>query len=61
MLDKQGHMHSRPCTRPLARAHTHTHKFAIFIAFPGNNDRESASVLRYTYIGYLVPYVLYQT
>ena len=38
MLDKQGCMHARACTRPRARAHgrtrAHTHKYVIFIVFP---------------------------
>jgi hypothetical protein len=45
MLDKQGYMHARACTRPRAgerkrtlthtrtHSHTHTHKYVIFIAF----------------------------
>jgi hypothetical protein len=33
MLDKQGYIHARPCTRPRARADERTHS-QIFIAFP---------------------------
>ena len=38
MLDKQGYMHARACTRPRVRANasarTHTHEYVIVIAFP---------------------------
>jgi hypothetical protein len=62
MLDKQGYMHTRACTRPRSQApaythaHSHTDKCVIFIAFPLQQwFRERASILRYTYIACLVP------
>ena len=68
MLDKQGYMHARACTRPRAgerkrtlthtraRAHTHTHTQIcnIYCFFTATMLRERASMLRYTYIACLV-------
>ena len=40
MLDRQGYMHVRACTRSRfraqasARVHTHTHRYLVLIAFP---------------------------
>ena len=56
-LDKQGYKLLRTCTRPRVwaptqtRAHTHTDKHVIRIAFPLQQwFRQRASLLRYTYI-----------
>jgi hypothetical protein len=63
ILDKQGYMNSRVCTRERfrahartsAHAHTHSHKYVIFIAFPQQEWlRERASLLRYTHTACLV-------
>jgi hypothetical protein len=59
MLDKQGYIHVRACTRSHFRAHTltraHAHQYVIFIAFPQQQWlRERASILRYKYIICLV-------
>ena len=49
MPDKQGYMHVRACTSPRARVPTRTHCFSTATVI-----RESASVLHYAYIAYLV-------
>jgi hypothetical protein len=43
MLDKQGYMHARTCTRPCARVHARTRARArtnmlYLLCFHGNND-----------------------
>ena len=66
MLDKQGYMHARACTRPhpgYARAHTHTHKpiSNTYCSSTATMIRESASLLRYTYIvSYSFMFALHQ-
>ena len=52
MMDKQGYMHSRACTRPRARAHArkHTQISNICCFSTATIIRERASVLRHTYI-----------
>jgi hypothetical protein len=55
MLDKQGYMHTRACTRPLARVNaltralTHTQIRDIYYFSTTATNSEVASVLRYTY------------
>ena len=54
-------MHACACTRPRTymqartRKHAHTDQYEILITFPQQQwFREPASLLRYTYIAYLV-------
>jgi hypothetical protein len=59
MLDKQGYMHARACTRPRAPApahtHAHTDKYIILIAFPRQQwFRDSTSMLRCPYFACIV-------
>jgi hypothetical protein len=45
------------CTRRSARARiapVHSREYAIFFSFDCNSDRERPSLLRYTYVGFLV-------
>ena len=75
MLDKQGYMHARACTRPCTHTHTHahnahacmhprahTHKCVILIAFPRQQRLcKLTSMLRYTYILSVIPYLCIYT
>ena len=61
MLNKQGYTDASECTRPRSWAPTRTragmrvHKYVILIAFAWQKwFPERASILRYTYIAYLV-------
>ena len=63
MLDKQGYMHARACTRPRApapalthaRTRTHTDKYIILIAFPRQQwFRDRTSMLRCPYFACIV-------
>jgi hypothetical protein len=61
VLDKQGYMHARACTRPRARARTFTFRqiYNTYCFSTATIIRERASVLRYTmYIGCLVGYTM---
>ena len=52
MLNKQGYMHTRACTRPCIQTHARTN--VILPAFPLQQlFRERASLLRYIYIACL--------
>jgi hypothetical protein len=64
IMDKQGYMHARACTRPRCRAHAgtranaYTHTYVILIAFPWQQWlRERASMLRCMYITTVAFYV----
>ena len=53
MLDKQGYKSLRTCTR----THAHTEEYVILFAFPRKEwIRERTSMLRYTYIPFLLHY-----
>ena len=56
MLDKQGYMHVRVCSRPHARLPTRTHGPVIntYCFSTATMIRERASVLRYTNVACLV-------
>ena len=59
MLDKQGYMHARACTRLRAWAHARTHahtqsKYNIYCFSTATIIRERALILLYTYIAGLV-------
>ena len=60
MLDKQGHMHARACTRPRARVPTRTYArtrrqiFKTYFFSTTTLIRERASTLRYAHIARLV-------
>ena len=61
VLDKQEYMHTRPCTRPHARHHTHTrvralthtHKH-ITLLLHGITGPRTRLIVRYTHIAWLV-------
>ena len=49
------HQHTSAPVHPHPHPHTHTEKYVILISFPLQQwFRERASMLRYTYIAYLV-------
>ena len=62
MLNNQGHIYARACTRPLARAHArtearqraHTQMYNIYCLSTATIIRKRDLVLRYTYIFCLV-------
>ena len=67
MLDKQGYLHSRACTRPRPRAWTPTRArtcrqiYNTYCFSTTTMIRERTSLLRYTYIACLIRYQMWRT